>query len=457
MSRHAPPTGRPQGLSGEPPEARSLGSIFFFWAPLAATWLMMATEGPFLAAVIARLPDPTYNLAAHGVAFALAILIEAPVIMLMSAATSIVKDRVSFVKLRNFSRALNLGTTLVLLVLLIPSVYDLLIARVMGVPETVADLTYGALWFMLPWPSAIGYRRFLQGVLIRSGKTKLVAYGTIIRLISMIAAALFGFFVLGIPGAWVGALSLATGVTAEAVAARFMAARTITAILDGEWDVGPPRDIRYGEIAKFYYPLALTSLIGLTVQPLLTFFMGRSVSPVESLAVFPVVHSLSFFFRSMGLAFQDTAIALMGDRFEHVPELGRFGAILGAATTVGLGLVAFTPLSDLYFIRISGLSPALAEFAIPPTRVIVLLPAMSVLLSMQRAILVESRRTEHITVASALEVATVALAFSVFGFGLDWVGATAAFSAFLAGRLMSNTYLAWGCRGLVAGGGTGPR
>ena len=32
-----------------------------FWLPLAATWLMMAVEGPFLAALIARLPEPAYK------------------------------------------------------------------------------------------------------------------------------------------------------------------------------------------------------------------------------------------------------------------------------------------------------------------------------------------------------------------------------------------------------------
>jgi len=424
-------------------------SIFLFWAPLAATWVMMASEGPFLAAIIARLPDPTFNLAAHGVAFALAILIEAPVIMLMSAATSVVKDRASFLKLRNFSRALCLGTTIALLIVLIPPIYDTLILSVMGVPVQVADLTYGALWFMLPWPSAIGYRRFLQGVLIRSGKTKLVAYGTVVRLIAMVVAALIGFFILGIPGAWVGALSLATGVTVEAIAARFMAADTVRSIMAGELDQEDAPTITYMEIAKFYYPLALTSLIGLTVQPMLTFFMGRSIAPVESLAVFPVVHSLSFFFRSMGLAYQDTAIALMGSRFEHFVELRKFAISLGAATTAGLALVAFTPLSDVYFVGISGLTEELAAFALPPTRIIVLLPALSVMLSLQRAILVESRRTQHITVASALEVMTVAAVFTTLGWGFDFVGATAAFSAFFAGRLMSNVYLAWGCRGLV--------
>ena len=57
--------------------------IFIFWIPLAATWQMMAAEGPFLAAIIARLADPKYNLAAYGVAFSFAVLVEAPIIMIM--------------------------------------------------------------------------------------------------------------------------------------------------------------------------------------------------------------------------------------------------------------------------------------------------------------------------------------------------------------------------------------
>jgi hypothetical protein len=142
---------------------------------------MMAAEGPFLAAVIARLPDPKYNLAAHGVAFAFAVLIEAPVIMLMSASTALVEDAVSYRKLRNFANALNVTSTLVLLVVLIPSVFGFLMRTVIGLPSEVADLTYGALWLFLPWPAAIGIRRFVQGVLIRSGRTRLVATGTAIR------------------------------------------------------------------------------------------------------------------------------------------------------------------------------------------------------------------------------------------------------------------------------------
>ncbi len=421
-------------------------TIALFWAPLAATWVMMAAEGPFLAAIIARLPSPEFNLGAYGVAFALAILIEAPVIMLMSAATSLVKDRISYLKMRNFSRGLILGTTLLLLIFLVPGVYRWLTGTLLQLPTEVADLTYGALWFFLPWPSAIGYRRFLQGVLIRAGKTRLVAMGTLIRLFAMTVAALLGYLLLDIPGAWVGGLALGTGVTVEAIAARFMAAETVRELLAEETDSGyTGRAVTYREIATFYLPLALTSLIGLTIQPLLTFFMGRSVAPVESLAVYPVVHSLSFFFRSMGFAYQDAAIALIGERFEHYRELRRFCFTLGAVATAGLALVAFTPLFQLWFIALSGLTPELTSFALIPARIIVPLPFLSVLLSFQRAILVEGRRTQHITWASVIEVTAVAVLFLTLGFGFEVVGATAAFTAFLGGRLLSTVYLALGC------------
>lgn len=429
-------------------------SILAFWAPLAATWVMMASEGPFIAAVIARLPDPTYNLAAHGVAFALAILIEAPVMMLMSAATSLVRDRSSYLRLRTFSRVLALGTTGLLLVVLLPPVFDFLTITVMALPPEVAEITHGAMWFFLPWPGAIAYRRFLQGVLIRSGQTRLVAYGTVIRLVALVSAGLLGFFVLEMPGAWVGAMALASSVTAEAVAARFMAASTVRALMSGEAEEPAGGGMRYREITAFYFPLALTSLIGLAVQPMLTFFMARGVSPVESLAVFPVVHALSFFFRSMGLAYQDAAIALMGDRFENLPNLRSFAGALGVASSAGIALVAFTPLSDVYFQTISGLSAELSAFALPPARLVVPLPALSVVLALQRAILVEGRRTRHVTVASAIEVGTVAAAFVVLGWGVGWVGATAAFAAFLVGRAAANGYLIFGCLAVLSKRGT---
>jgi hypothetical protein len=417
-------------------------SILLFWAPLAATWLMMAVEGPFLAAVIARLPDPKFNLAAYGVAFAFAVLMEAPVIMLMSAATALVEDRPSYRRLRSFTAGLNAAATALLLLVLIPPVHEGLVRGLLGLPPGVADLTYGALWLFLPWPAAIGYRRFVQGVLIRSGRTRLVALGTVIRLTAMaIAAAVFAIG-LRLNGAWVGAAALSAGVCAEAAAARWMARGTIRELLAAPGtSAGSVEPMGYREIAGFYYPLALTSLIGLTVQPMLTFFMGRAPFPVESLAVFPVVHALSFLFRALGLAYQDAAIALMGRRHEGYPEVARFATGLGIAASAGLAVVAFTPLASVWFETISGLTPELTAFALVPARVLVPLPALAVLLNLQRAVLMKGRRTRPITGASAVELIGVAALFPALAWGAGVMGVTAAFLAFLGGRVAANLYL----------------
>jgi len=416
----------------------------------------MGVEGPYLAAIIARMPDAKFNLAAHGVSYAFALLAEAPVIMLMSAATALVTDAQSFRKLRKFAQALGAGATGMLVLVLLPPVHRFVLRELLHLPPEVADLTYGALWLLLPWPAAIGYRRFLQGVLIRSGRTRLVAYGTVVRVAAMSVVALTGFTLLDVPGAWIGAMSLSAGVVAEATAARWMAASTVRQLLDapagavavpGVAEGGEP--LTYRGIAAFYYPLALTSLIGLSVQPMLTFFMGRSTYPLESLATFPVVQSLTFIFRTVGLSFQDTAIALMGPKHRHLPELKSYARTIGLAAAGGMALVAFTPLSDFWFRTLSGLTPDLAAFAVVPARVVAFLPALTVLLTLQRAILVNVRRTRPITIATALEVTFIAISFATLGWGFDLVGVTAAFASFVVGRLVANSYLAVRCRKVI--------
>lgn len=429
---------------------RTQKAIFLFWFPLAATWLMMSAEGPFLAAVIARLADPRFNLAAHGVAYAFALLIEAPVIMIMSASTALAENRLSFLRLRNFIYALNGLVTVVQLLILIPAVFHFVMIDLVAIPQEVADLTYWALLILLPWPSAIGYRRLFQGVLIRDGLTRFVALGTVVRLTAMASTGLLLFFLFRPPGAWVGAASLSMGVLAEAVASRFMAGGSVRKLLALEeapsGDDGPGEELTYGRILRFYYPLALTSMIGLAAQPMLTFFMGRAGAPIESLAVFPVVASLAFVFRSVGLSFQEVGIALMGRHHEHIRPLGRFALTLALCASGAFALVALTPLARFWFVEVSGLSPELARYALIPTAILVPLPFLSVLLSFQRGILVVARKTRPITIASALEVTGIALLFPLLGWKLGFVGVTAASVSIVLGRIAANSFLIAPCK-----------
>jgi len=413
--------------------------IFYFWLPLAATWIMMSVEGPFLAALIARSSEPKFNLAAYGVAYSLALIIEAPIIMIMSASIALVKNNQSFHKLKNFTYAANALITILMLVIVLPPVFYFITEGLIGLNHEVSRLTHIATIILIPWPGAIGYRRFYQGLLIKNNLTKRVAYGTIIRLVSMSACAIT-LYISGITeGVVVGAASLSFAVVMEAAAIRFMVKDTVKKY--NSETVLRFTDLTYKEIYKFYYPLALTSIIGLGVQPLVIFFVGQSRMALESLAVLPVVTSFVFIFRALGLSYQEVIIALIGEQKEAVKHLSKFASILSLVLVSVLALFAFSPLADFWFIAVSGLTNSLAQFSKLPLMIMFFFPALTVLISFQRGLLVTDKNTKPITMGTITEFVTIIISLLIFINFLNVVGAVAATLAFVIGRIAANFIL----------------
>jgi hypothetical protein len=304
---------------------------------------------------------------------------------------------------------------------------------------------------MLPWPSAIGFRRFFQGILIRSDLTRRVAYGTMVRLLTMAAVSLFLYWVFKGDGALVGAIALSAAVTMESIATRLMAQKAVKDLLQTHNPSSEEIPLSYQYITKFYYPLALTSVLALGVLPMVTFFLGHSRMSLESLAVFPVISSLVFIFRSFGLSYQEVGIALMGEHNEGFARLRNFAIMLGIIVTLALILIAFTPLTGIWFQKVSGLSVELSQFAVTPTRILALIPALTVFIAFGRAIMVAHKKTTPITIATAVEVTVI---FSVLFFtihGLDLIGAVGAAIGILTGRFLADVYLFFPCYQAIKG------
>lgn len=416
-------------------------AILRFWSPLLATWLMMAVEGPFLAAVIARLPEARTGLAAYGVAYAFGLVAESPIIMLMSAATALARDQLAYRRLRTFTLILNMAVTAALALLVVPPVFSLVAEGAIGLTPEVARQTHLALALLLPWPAAIGFRRFYQGVLIRHQRTRRVAAATVFRVLAMALSALLLARLGRLPGACVGTLALAAGVVAEAAVTRYLAQSAVVETLAAAPD-DPAAVPGYRAIGRFYLPLALTPFIGLSVQPLVTFFLGRGRFPVESLAVMPVLYALTFIFRAVGLSYQEVALALLDRQPAEYRKVRNFAGMLGGAVLLILGAMAYTPLAGIWFGTISGLSPVLSAFATVPLQLLCLLPPLTVLICFQRAVLMVGGRTAPISLATGLEALAIFLVLGVLVCYSTLAGIVAAALAYLAGRLLAVGWLA---------------
>jgi hypothetical protein len=249
-----------------------------------------------------------------------------------------------------------------------------------------------------------------------------------------ITAALLAF-VFHLPGALVGALALLTGVICEAFASRWMARAIVQSIVESD-AIAEGTLLRQRHIARFYFPLALTSILSMALGPLVTFGLGRGRFPIESLAVWPVVNSMLFLFRSGGVAFQEVGIALGTHR-----PVGRTAVFLGAVASLALALVALTPLEIAWFERFSGLSHELAAFAVWPVRILILLPALEYIVSFQRARWIVEHRTRVVSIATAIEAMTLAVALFLVLARFPITGAVGGAIAMLVGRVAASAYL----------------
>jgi len=423
-------------------EPLSQRAIFRFWYPLSATWLMMAAEGPLLTSLIARLDDPKHNLAAYGVATAIAMIIESPIIMMLSASIALVKDAPSYHALRGFIIKLNIMVTVGMLLTLIPPIFNFIAFSLLNLSPEVGELMYGCLAAMVFWPAAIGFRRFWQGLLIRAHQTRKVAIGTIVRLLTMFLSAMFMVNFTTLHGTYIGGISLTVGVICESIATRIMAHETIVAIRNEPAHfTEAPLTNKY--MISYYTPLALTSLIGMASMPIITFFIGRSPMSLESLAVLPIIESFVFIFRSVGFAYQEVGLALLGPRNEQNKPLRKFGVTVGLTTSGIYSLLVFTPLIHPVLSGLYGLSDELASFAVLPARIVVILPFLAISFAYLRSIMMNNRRNAIVTYSTMIEVGGMITLIFLTVTLFKPVGIIAAAIGLSFGRLGAQWFLLW--------------
>ena len=351
----------------------TMGTVFRFWLPLAAMWLMMGIEHPLITAVIARLPNSELNLAAFGISFSLALIIESPIIMLLTAATALAHDRRDYGLLLRFTHLLSGALTALHLLLVLTPLYGLIVDNLIGAPAEIIEPSRKAFLFMTPWTAGIAYRRLWQGVLIRYKRTKVIPITMISRLLMSIIVLAVGFL-FSISGSAVGAIALSSGVIAAAAAAYGFSRSVTRYLMPGELEGRAP--LSWKKFLEFYIPLALTSLIIQVGQPVIAMGLARAPHPLVSLAVWPVIMGALFIIRSLGLSYQEVVVALLGEKSGY-RVLKRFTWVLAFCLSGSLALIAFTPLSRWWFTRIAGLSPKLVAFSIIPVMILSFIPGSS--------------------------------------------------------------------------------
>ena len=409
--------------------------IFYFWLPLFASWLLMTAEGPLLSAVVNRLPNEVVMLAALGIVFAVEVTIEAPVINLLSTSTALVRDRSSYLVVRLFTlhwMALLLVTAT--LVAFTP-LFSFVVMTLLGTPPEVARWVKPGLQIMILWTPAIGWRRFLQGVLIRFGHTRTIAVGTALRLAGTAGTAFALAAWSQLPGIHIFAWALLIGVLVEAAYVTWVARPVIRDLPE---DAG--RALSYRRLFDFHLPLAMTAFLTLAAQPLVTFTLARLDEPTLSLAAWPLVFQALLFLRAASLALPEVVIAL-SDEEGAGPALRRFTIQVTVVMTIFTALLILTPLLRFYLEGLQDADPQVANRAWWGLALALPLPALAVVVSYFQGLLIHREKTQAVNLSTALQLAVLAAVLGV-GLFLEAPGLPVAIVALLVSTVIQGAYMA---------------
>lgn len=396
----------------------------------------MTVAGPWIQGVISRQPDAETQLAAFGIVMSLSITIEAPVIMMLATSTALAVDRGSLRQLWRYMMLVNVVVTILALLFAFSPLFDLWVGTVLGIPATIQEAARPGMAIMVLWSGLIGYRRFYQGILIRTDHTRAVGFGTFLRVVASAGTAVVLGALGGLSGVTIGATAMMVAVTVEAIYARWAARSSVAEI-----QTAPPaaRSLTYRMILGFHLPLAMTSVLALLVRPMLESGLASTDRAEQALAAWAVVWEIMLVMRAGGFAFQEVAIALNKNPSDAI-MLRHFMWTVGFGLSGLMLLVGVTPLMNVYLETVLAAPKNIHDLVIAGTIAGASIPLLTTMLSFYRALLMKRDTTAPIYQAMVVNlVLTAILLWGALNAGVG--GVVAAAGALSAGQAAETTFL----------------
>jgi hypothetical protein len=420
---------------------RQLIQLWQQFIPLSLSDVSMALGDPLTTTTLAHLPDARNNIAAVGVAKAIAIFCESPMIMILHASNALAPTQTSRRALWKFALIASGGMSLLLALTTLPFIFAIVGEGWLGVSPNLSDTIRSTLSIVILWPFAIGWRRYFQGLLIHSGQSNAVALAGIIRLL-VVGGILAGGFALKANGAVVAGMSLVWGVIAEAIAVTFLA-RQLGATQLPEVISTPelPQDL--AGVWKFYAPLGGTMMLGWGARAALVGIVARANDGEIALAAWPAAWGLVIVVANSTRMVQQIIIRnrkLLPDRVLII-----FAITVGLVCSLILLSVSGTPLSQDAIGWFVGNDNELISRVRPVLLICVVMPLLVSLQNALQGFLVSEGRTWGVN-QGAWVGAVVMLVTAYLGTQLGQNGAVAAALGMILGVIMEIGYLFYSWR-----------
>jgi len=405
----------------------------------------MSIETPTAIWVISRMADAKINTAGYLIMGSLSIWIESPVIDLLATSTTLVKSRQSFATIRRFAVWMIVWVTFAHVMISCTPIYDWLMGTAIGLKADMVEKIRVPFIIMIPWSGFIGWRRYLQGLMIRAGQTRAISYGTFVRFGTMFSVGV-GLYLLrdsaGISGLAITAIALVSSVAAEALFINWASNNAVANL--SHLVENPSAAVSMRKVVFFHLPLTVATMVMMCSTPAVGAALARTPDSVQSLAAWQVGITLLGLLRSITFALNEVVISLNRNE-EARKTLMKFCFFTGLSVSTLALFLHFAGIDFWVFNSFLQAKPEIAALAQVALLAACLTPTINALMVYYRGLLTSIHST--LSRLIAIFAGVIVLGSSLlFGVSMCWPGVIVAAFALTMGMLVELAVLAWSWR-----------
>lgn len=204
----------------------------------------------------------------------------------------------------------------------------------------------------------------------------------------------------------------------------------------------------YRQIAAFFLPLALTSLIMSLSHTVVNAGVARTPEPEIALAAYALARSIVRIIENPMFMVRQTVVSLTRD-YHSFLRIKRFMYIMAWAISAVLALLAFTPLGYYGFRNIIGASPEVARQSHLALMVLFVMPLTTVWRNIYHGVAIVCRQTILVPKTSILRLIIMSAIIFTLAYTTELPGALSASIAFIGAFGIEACVMRWRARPLL--------
>ncbi len=371
----------------------------FYW-PLGLTSTALLLERQVQNGLLARYPDSTSELATFALAQSSFQLVNAALIFLPQMVTVLGRSRSARRRCRSFIALVGVILAFPLAFMAFTAVGQQVLNGLLNIPVELAPQVARYLQWLAPLVMVNAMRHYCTGVLVLGQRTETVTLMNVTHMVILVAVLLTGFRL-----EWGALPTLALG-TVMANSLTLVAAALAAAKINPP-DLADGKPASWRAMWRFFWPVALTSLMFALSRPVLYAYVNLTTQAVVTVAALRVAFDFAAFFQNPVNQFRHV-YAMFGATDPN--GVRRFMFRVTGVLVAIMALIVFTPLSGVVFGHLLGIEGEVLRRATQAMAVLCLIPVIIALRNLNHGKMLVRRKTTAMAVAAILRVLVIAVA-----------------------------------------------